>query len=101
MSAWRLALAGACLLAGPALAGPATAVPADSVGRSIYLRGVLGSGAPLEGTRGAGVVAPGADASCVNSHQRGGLGSVEGTLSIPPVRGEYLFHSRAQDASQP
>ena len=101
MSAWRLALAGACLLVGPALAGPATAVPADSVGRSIYLRGVLGSGAPLEGTREAGVVTTGADAACVNCHQRSGLGSVEGSLSIPPVRGEYLFHSRAQDASEP
>src|ERR1700687_4895099 len=101
MSAWRLALAGACLLVGPALAGPATAVPADSVGRSISLRGVLGSGAPLEGTREAGVVTTGVDAACVNCHQRSGLGSVEGSVSIPPVTGEYLFHSRAQNASEP
>src|SRR6266478_8779163 len=101
MSALRLALAEACLLAGLALPGPATAAPADNVGRSIYLRGVLGSGPPLEGTREAGVVTTGADAACVNCHQRSGLGSVEGSLSIPPVTGEYLFHSRAQEAGEP
>jgi mono/diheme cytochrome c family protein len=100
MSAWRLALA-ACVLAGLALPGHAHAATADSVGRSIYLRGVLGSGAPLEGTREAGVVTTGADAACVNCHQRSGFGSVEGGLSIPPVVGEYLFHSRAQDPSEP
>src|SRR5882724_9333404 len=100
MSAWRLALA-ACVLAGLALPGPANAAPADSVGRSIYLRGVLGAGAPLEGTREAGVITTGADVACVNCHQRSGFGSVEGGLSIPPVVGEYLFHSRAQDPSEP
>ena len=102
MSAWRLALTRACLLAGLASTGPVAAAPADSVGQSIYLRGVLGSGAPLEATREAGgVVMTGADAACVNCHQRSGLGSVEGSVSIPPVTGEYLFHSRAHDASQP
>src|SRR2546427_9417379 len=98
MSASRLTVAGACLLAGLALPGPATAVPADSVGRSIYLRGVLGAGSPLERTRQAGVVTTGATAACVNCHQRSGLGSVEGNLSMRPVTGEYLFHSCTQDA---
>src|SRR5256885_963708 len=100
MSASRLTVAGGCLLGGLALPCPAPAARAGNVGRSIYLRGVLGSGAPLEGTREAGVVPTGADAACVNCHQRSGLGSVEGHLSIPPVTGEYLFHSRAQDASE-
>ncbi|GAC1460237.1 MAG: ABC transporter substrate-binding protein [Steroidobacteraceae bacterium] len=102
MSAWRLALAGAWLLAGVALSGPAGAAPAKSIGQSIYLRGVAGSGAPLEGTREAGgAVSTGADAACVNCHQRSGLGSVEGRVSIPPITGEYLFRSRAHDASAP
>jgi hypothetical protein len=43
----------------------------------------------------------GADAACVNCHQRSGLGSEEGRLSIPPITGEYLFHALAHDASQP
>ncbi len=103
MSAWRPALAGACLIAALAPAGPArAATQADSVGRSIYLRGVLGSGAPLEGTRDpGGVAATGADAACVNCHQRSGLGSYEGRLSIPPITGAYLFHSLAHDARVP
>ena len=102
MSARRLALTGACLLAGLAPPCPAAAAPGDIVGQSIYLRGVLGSGAPLEGTREVGgVVTTGADAACVNCHQRSGLGSVEGRLSIPPITGEYLFHSHAHDASEP
>ncbi len=102
MTARRLALASACLLAGAAPAGPARAVPDDGAGSSIYLRGVLGSGAPLQGTRGpGGAAATGADAACVNCHLRSGLGSVEGGQSIPPVTAEYLFHSRAHDASQP
>src|SRR5258708_7258331 len=84
---------------GLALRGPAPAALADTVGRSIYLRGVMGSNAPLEGTREAGVVTRGADAACVNCHQHRGGGTGEGRVSIPPVTADYLFHSRTQDAS--
>lgn len=101
MSAWRPALAVAWLLAGLALSAPAGARPAGAVGESIYLRGVLGAGAPLVGIQAGGVVTSGAGAACVNCHQRSGLGSVEGRLSIPPVTGEYLLHARARDASGP
>lgn len=102
MSAWPLALAGVWLLAALASPASARAGPPSGAGQSIYLRGVLGSGAPLEGTRDAGgVIATGADAACVNCHQRSGLGSIEGRLSIPPITGEYLFHSLAPAASQP
>jgi hypothetical protein len=101
MSAWRLALAGAWLLGGLAPPGPADAAPADRVGQAIYVRGVRGSGEPLQGIRGGGLVTSGADAACVNCHQRSGLGSVEGGVSIPPVTGDFLFRSRAHDASEP
>ncbi len=101
MSAWRLALAGAGVLAALASAVPAAAAPAGDAGESIYLRGVLGSGAPLEGTREASSVTVGADAACVDCHQRSGLGSIEGHVSSPPITGEYLFHSRAHDATEP
>jgi hypothetical protein len=80
--------------------GLASAASTD-VGRSIYLRGILGSGARLEGTRADGAVTTGADAACLNCHQRSGLGSVEGTVSIPPITGEYLFHPLTGDASEP
>ena len=110
MSAWRLAAAGAVILAAYApLSGraadtartPANAAH-ESVGESIYLRGVLGSGAPLEGTRETGGLGTqGADAACVNCHQRSGLGSREGDLFIPPVTGDYLFQVRVPGAHDP
>jgi len=94
-------LAGAGLPARPATAPPAAARSGDGAGQSIYLRGVLGSGAPLAGSREDGLVARGADAACVNCHQRSGLGTAEGRLSIPPITGDYLFHSRANGAGEP
>ena len=101
MKGWRPALAGASLLALLVLAAPSSAAAPDHPGESIYLRGVLGSGAMLEGTRDGGVVATGADAACVNCHQRSGLGSAEGNLSIPPIASEYLLQPRGNDARQP
>jgi hypothetical protein len=102
MSAWRRAVAGAGLLAASVLMGAASNPGARSAGESIYLRGELGSGAPLEGSREAGgVVTRGRDAACVNCHQHSGLGLAEGSLVIPPVTGEYLFRQRAQDSAAP
>ncbi len=101
MTSWRLALVGACVLTGLTSPGLAAAESSDGVGQSIYVRGVLGSGRPLEGIRDAGMVTAGVGAACVNCHQRSGLGTVEGRVSVPPITGEYLFHSRAHDASEP
>jgi hypothetical protein len=100
MSAWWLVVAGAWALA--ELAPPRSAAVAQriAIGQSIYLRGVVGSGAPLEGTRKGGVTATGADAACLNCHQRSGLGTMEGSVSIPPVTGEYLYHSRAPEPGE-
>jgi cytochrome c553 len=83
-----------------------SAEPSDRVGESIYLHGVLGSGAPLVGARGGanGLDAKGMDAACVNCHQRSGLGSFEGynqALTIPPITGLYLFHARGAVSDEP
>ncbi|HVO21372.1 MAG TPA: c-type cytochrome [Anaeromyxobacter sp.] len=102
MSSRRLALAAGWVLISLTRPAQALAAPAGDAGESIYMRGALGTGAPLTGTREAGgVVVTGADAACVNCHQRSGLGSAEGRLWIPPVTGEYLFRSRADDAARP
>ena len=75
---------------------------AVAVGESIYLRGTLGSGAPLEGVRPeSGPSTRGMDAACVNCHQHSGLGSEEGGLAIPPITAEYLFHPVERGADQP
>jgi hypothetical protein len=96
-----------------ALAAPvgwATAGPSVersvTAGESIYRRGVLGSGAPLEATREVGgLTTRGADAACVNCHQRSGLGATEGRnsvppISIPPIAGRYLFLPHARSAEE-
>jgi hypothetical protein len=80
------------------------AEPSGSAGESIYLRGVLGSGMPLIGARGSdGLEVNGADAACVNCHQRSGLGTFEGYnqyLTIPPITGLYLFHARGAHSDE-
>jgi Cytochrome c len=103
MNGWRIAAAGLVALA---VVTPLQGAAADAAvsGEAIYLRGVLSSGAPLEGKREAaggdaqGSNAQGAQAACVNCHQRSGLGTTEGNTTIPPITGEYLFWSPGHDA---
>ena len=66
-----------------------------SAGDAIYRQGVLGSGEPLVAKREDGMRMQGAEAACVNCHQRSGFGSKEGRIAIPPITGRYLFHPRA------
>jgi hypothetical protein len=97
------ATAGALLLLTGLAVSQAAPTPAQtkSIGREIYLHGVLGSGQTLEGTRGSsGAPASGPDAACVSCHKRSGFGSAEGLLRIPPIAGAYLFHARPRTAQQ-
>ena len=95
MSARRAVAAGLLLLGLAAFSSLAGAASPANVGESLYRRGLLGSGAPLEAHRAGGAVGmQGAEAACVNCHRRSGLGSTEGSITIPPITGEYLFHAR-------
>jgi hypothetical protein len=91
---WAGAAGLLCLsLAGTAIS--AVDEPLAKAGESIYRRGVLPSGAALEGNRqSSGLGLRGAAAACVNCHRRSGLGSTEGVVTVPPIIGQYLFHSR-------
>jgi hypothetical protein len=97
-------------LAAAALLIPAVAVlpiraadrPEESVGESIYLHGMLSPDTPVMGAReNGGIPAAGAEAACVNCHQRSGLGSREGEIYIPPVTSEYLFHDGSHTGADP
>ncbi len=70
---------------------PAFAADEIELGRRIYLDGVLPSGALLTGERAGSASVSGAQAACAGCHRRSGMGSVEGTLIIPPVTGKFLF----------
>jgi hypothetical protein len=87
------------LTAKPRVAQPDAAK--SSVGEAIYLKGVLGSGAPLAATRAGAEPVTGEQAACVNCHRRSGLGSQEARSSIPPITGQFLFHPQAGGANEP
>ena len=80
------------LTANPGHAGSESAA---DIGKSIYLHGILGNGKPLVARRVDGMRTEGADAACVNCHQRSGLGTKEGNKFIPPITARYLFRPRA------
>lgn len=65
--------------------------PAVAAGERIYLDGALPAGAALRGTREESGSAEGAVVACVNCHRRSGLGSAEGSTSIPPITAKYLY----------
>lgn len=101
ISRMRVASALMSLVALSAVVGEsAFGSPSRSSGQSIYLDGVLGSGAPLVGLRQGGANPSGAGAACINCHQRSGLGTREGEIYIPPITGEYLFHPQAHSSHE-
>jgi cytochrome c553 len=69
----------------------ATASDDVTVGRRIYVDGLLPDGQPLRGLRSDVGVITGRDAACVTCHRPSGLGTVEGNVVVPPVTGRALF----------
>src|SRR5882672_9415984 len=76
------------------------APPNPAAGETLYRRGLLPSGEPVQATREAGATVRGADAACVSCHRRSGLGSTEGRITIPPIAGPYLFIARGKSLEQ-
>lgn len=99
----QLILAACCTGLGLSAQISGAADSRTEAGASIYLRGQLGSGAPLEGTRRDAPSAKGTEVACVNCHQRSGLGTSEGynlNITIPPITGQYLFHARGATSNE-
>jgi hypothetical protein len=97
---WCLIVAVALGCGGPAVAAPA----ARATGESIYRDGLLPSGGLLRGARESGMALEGQAAACVECHHRSGLGGYEGTTTVPPILGRYLFRTRqtnVQDLNLP
>lgn len=93
----RRATAGFLLLVLGSPAGWTAGETPASAGESIYMRGILASGASLEGSRQGASFTKGVQAACVSCHRRSGLGTTEGRIVIPPIAGRYLFHARKTD----
>src|SRR5260370_19100270 len=80
--------AGSSVVAKPRIAEPGSAK--SSVGEAIYLKGVLGSGAPLTANRAGAEPVTGEQAACVNCHRRSGLASQEAPTSFTPIPRPFL-----------
>jgi ABC-type branched-subunit amino acid transport system substrate-binding protein len=61
------------------------------LGEVMYRKGLLPSGKPMRAYVQGDIEISGEAAACVNCHRRSGLGSLEGTLLIPPTNGARLF----------
>lgn len=70
---------------------PATSPQEVELGRRIYMEGILPSGAPLKGVRNNSIGLEGAAAACETCHRRSGMGSLEGSIVVTPITGNYLF----------
>lgn len=66
-----------------------------NLGEAIYRKGVLPSGAALQGVREAGVSVKGIAAACINCHRSSGLGTTEGQIVVPPIIGKYLLRAHS------
>ena len=88
------------MLAGTCLAAPSRRtqqMPVPLAGENIYVNGVLSTGDPLRGERGAGSEVSGSAAACTNCHRRSGLGEIEGRALVPPVTATYLYRPRSSN----
>ena len=101
MISWRVTACGLLLCCGAGWAmGRGATISTAAPGEAIYLRGSVGSGAALEADRGSAGRIQGAEAACVKCHRRSGLGMKEGPVLIPPITGQYLFHSQHAKAEE-
>ena len=64
------------------------------LGERMYREGILPNGEPMQALVAADVTVDGRMFTCVNCHQRSGLGSVEGSIITWPVNGKELFVPR-------
>jgi hypothetical protein len=64
------------------------------LGERMYREGILPDGKPMQAVVAGDVHMDGRMFSCINCHQRSGLGSVEGSVITWPISGNDLFEPR-------
>lgn len=88
------ALAQASVIAGNISVDKLTSAEKLAFGERMYREGILPGGEPMQAMVAADVPVDGQMFTCVNCHQRSGLGSVEGSIITWPINGKELFVPR-------
>ena len=81
-------------------AGNASDKTSLETGKQIYLQGTLPSGEVIRSFTQGDVELPGSLVSCVNCHQRSGMGSSESRIQVPPINEDALFKRKEIGRSQ-
>jgi hypothetical protein len=71
-----------------------TKAEALHLGERMYRQGILPNGKPMQAIIAEDIPVDGRTFTCINCHQRSGLGSVEGSVVTWPINGKELFVPR-------
>ncbi len=85
---------GTAFVPGPAVAAGLQEDATLQLGERLYREGILSDGEPVQALIAGDIFVDGRMFTCINCHQRSGLGSVEGSIVTWPINGKELFVPR-------
>lgn len=94
------AAAGAFALLAPVQSIAAEPAGDAVAGRRLYWEGVSSNGAPIKARTQGDIEISGAQFSCVSCHRPSAYGGSEGSVYVPPIRGDLLYEESRGDRNR-